>query len=562
MTTQALYRKYRPQTFEEIVGQEHVTTTLKHALQEGRVAHAYLFSGPRGTGKTSAARVLAKAVNCLNEDVTARPDNSCPLCVAVNEGRSLDLIEIDAASHTGVDNIREIIERVNLMPSEGRYKIYVIDEVHMLSTSAFNALLKTLEEPPAHVIFVLATTEPHKVLPTVLSRCQRFSFRRIPAALIKEQLRYIADQEGTEVDDAALARIAQSVSGSLRDAVSLLDQLISSSSARLTVEDVNTFLGAIPTEAIGVLAEALATSDAKTSLAQISRLREQGVDMQQLAAQLVAYFRDLLLWKVGGEMALPDSDAAYRQQLSAQAQRLSGSQLSRLIRHFSTIRTDVRGGMEPQVAMELAFIEATTMGTVPVTAAAPAVSTVVPATKKATAVPSTRQATPPTTPPTTPPPRKAPQKSPKQPAPTAPLSEGDTLDHIKSNWKLVGHALRQQRMYRLQASVNSSAPVRLDAGRLFIDFQSELSYNLVVKNVHEVEQAAEQVFERHLKIVCLLQGQYKGPALVGDPLPAQPQPEKPGNVTEIANDPLVKAVLAQGGQIVSIHGKGEERPNG
>ncbi len=559
MAEQALYRKYRPQNFAEIVGQEHVTITLQNALREGRIAHAYLFSGPRGTGKTSAARILAKAVNCLNEDVAARPDNTCPLCVAVNEGRSLDLIEIDAASHTGVDNIREMIDRVNLMPSEGRYKVYVIDEVHMLSTSAFNALLKTLEEPPAHVIFILATTEPHKVLPTVLSRCQRFAFRRIPEGLIKQELRLIADREQIDAEDAALARIARYANGGMRDAVSLLDQLASSSSGQLTLQDVNEFLGAVTNEAMGVLVTALAERDTKKGLAQLNVLREQGVDMQQLAAQMVDYLRNLLLWKVGGETALPGGDDAYRQQLAEQAQHLATGQLSRLIRDFSSVRTDVRGGMEPHVAIELTFVDA---------ANAANISTPTAPSKETTAKRATPHTAPPRTGRTLPPKSgKSVAKPPSAPAGTpVQLDENDPLTGLRRNWKMVGHLLRRQKLYRLQAGVNSSTPVRIEGQRLFIDFQNELSYNLATQEHRQVERAVQQIFGEAFKIVCLLQGQHEG-VTIDTPAPqvekVTPTQIKPDNdMSEIANDPLIKAALTTGGRIVKIHKKGNEETNG
>src|SRR5215475_10231181 len=225
--TQALYRKYRPKTWDEVVGQDHVVTTLKNAIAADRVAHAYLFAGSRGTGKTTLARLLAKAVNCTNPDPHKRPDNECENCKAVNENRFLDLIEIDAASNTSVDDVRDLRDKINFTPSQGKYKIYIIDEVHMLSTAAFNALLKTLEEPPPHAIFVLATTEIHKIPTTVLSRCQRFDLRRVPAELIVERLKKIAAAEKIKATDAALACIARLADGGMRDAQSIFDQMIS-----------------------------------------------------------------------------------------------------------------------------------------------------------------------------------------------------------------------------------------------------------------------------------------------------------------------------------------------
>ena len=245
----ALYRKWRSQTFDEVVGQEHVTQTLRNALSEDRIAHAYLFAGPRGTGKTSSARILAKALNCTAPE-GERPCNHCPTCQAITEGRMIDLIEIDAASNNSVDDIRELRDKVGFRPSEGRYKIYIIDEVHMLSNSAFNALLKTLEEPPPHARFVLATTEPHKIPATVLSRCQRFDFRRIPAPEIAGHLRHIVTVEGFGAEDDALLAIARAAQGCMRDAVSLLDQMLAYGADAITLAQVQQVLGAVNAEAV------------------------------------------------------------------------------------------------------------------------------------------------------------------------------------------------------------------------------------------------------------------------------------------------------------------------
>src|SRR5512144_172896 len=247
--TQALYRKYRPQSWDAVVGQDHVVTTLKNSIVADRVAHAYLFAGSRGTGKTTLARLLAKAVNCTNPDPTKRPCNECENCKAVNENRFLDLIEIDAASNTSVDDVRDLRDKINFSPSQGKYKVYIIDEVHMLSTAAFNALLKTLEEPPPHAIFILATTEIHKIPATVLSRVQRYEFRRIPVPEIVKYLKLVARTEKIQADDDALIQIARQSSGGMRDAISLLDQL-SSFGDRITLALAQNVLGTATSQTV------------------------------------------------------------------------------------------------------------------------------------------------------------------------------------------------------------------------------------------------------------------------------------------------------------------------
>ena len=360
---QALYRKWRSQTFDQVVGQEHVTTTLLNALREGRVAHAYLFAGPRGTGKTSTARILAKALNCNDED--NQPCNRCSHCTAINEGRMLDLIEIDAASNNSVDDVRELRDKVGFQPSESRYKIYIIDEVHMLSASAFNALLKTLEEPPPYVRFVLATTEPHRIPATVLSRCQRFDFRRIPVAEIAGHLKYIAAEEGFEVQDAAVFAIARSAQGCMRDAVSLLDQMTSygaTASAEerqaISLEQVQQVLGSVASATVAAFVDALATKNVAAGLQLIHDLLLQGGSMNEFAAQVIEHLRGVMLVQMVGDGALledlaPDSV----QTMQRQAKELSKPETLWAIRRFSEAMSELKGGFQPQLPLELALVE-------------------------------------------------------------------------------------------------------------------------------------------------------------------------------------------------------------
>ena len=296
--TKALYNKWRPQKWDEVVGQQHIIQTLRNAVIGGRVAHAYLFAGPRGTGKTTAARLLAKAVNCLDPDPASRPCNTCAHCVAVNEGRFLDLIEIDAASNTSVEDVRDLRDKINFTPNQGQYKVYIIDEVHMLSTAAFNALLKTLEEPPAHAIFILATTEIHKIPATVLSRCQRHEFRRVPVDDIVGQLKRIAESEELSAEPEALTLIARQSAGGMRDAISLLDQM-ASTGKEITLGLTQSVLGTATSQTVIALVEAVLERNPAAGMDAIHTALDAGSDPRLLARQVVDYLRALLLIQMG-----------------------------------------------------------------------------------------------------------------------------------------------------------------------------------------------------------------------------------------------------------------------
>jgi DNA polymerase-3 subunit gamma/tau len=332
--SQALYNKFRPHLWDQVVGQDHVVETLRNAIRGSRVGHAYLFAGPRGTGKTTTARLLAKAVNCLEEDLAKRPCDLCLHCTAVNDGRFLDLIEIDAASNTSVDDVRALREKINYSPSQGRFKVYLIDEVHMLSTAAFNALLKTLEEPPAHAIFILATTEVHKIPATVLSRCQRHEFRRIPVIDIVTNLKLLAGHEKITVEDEALTLIARQATGSMRDAISLFDQL-ASTGQDITLSGAQKVLGTAASAAVVSMVDAILSQQTGKGLDEIHHALDAGSDPRQFARQVVDYLRGLMLIRLGNADQV-DVTVEMRDQMHQHARAYDTSRLMDAIRLFNS----------------------------------------------------------------------------------------------------------------------------------------------------------------------------------------------------------------------------------
>ena len=352
----SLYRKYRPSTFDEILGQEHVSNTLSNAIREGRVAHAYLFTGPRGTGKTSTARILAKALNCENGGPTPTPCGKCNSCVSIEEGSSMDVIEMDAASHSKVDETRDILAGVPLATAGGRTKVYVIDEVHMLSTGSFNALLKTLEEPPPHVVFILATTEAHKVLATIVSRTQRFDFRRLPADVLESHLANVAKQENIEVDHGSIELLARHAEGSARDALSALDQL-ASFGGRVSVADTEELLGRRSEDMLVDLFDAIATQDVGRVFSAMQSFVSQGVDMRQLALETLEHARSLLLLKAAPEAdGLLDVTVEERPGLALQADSFSAAGLLRTIDLVGKAIIEMRNAPNHRLLLEVALI--------------------------------------------------------------------------------------------------------------------------------------------------------------------------------------------------------------
>lgn len=356
MPEQALYLKWRPLSFDDVVGQDHITRTLRNSIRTGRIRHAYLFSGPRGTGKTTSARLLAKAVNCLADDPQQRPCNQCANCIAVNEGRFLDLIEIDAASHTGVDDVRDLRDRIAFAPNEGRYKVYIIDEVHRFSGNAFDALLKTLEEPPEHALFVLATTEIDRVPATIKSRCLPFEFRRVSLREVSERLALIAEEEGLEIEPAALELIAREGTGSVRDSISLLDQVVANPDEAITLELTQRILGTASARAVRDLADALLRGETARALHIINQAIDAGSDPKQFGQQMVEHLRSVLLAQTAGAELLNVSQDD-QQLFTEQAGMVSRSLLLRALRAFNDAVNNYSGGWQPQLALELALIE-------------------------------------------------------------------------------------------------------------------------------------------------------------------------------------------------------------
>ncbi|HKX17506.1 MAG TPA: DNA polymerase III subunit gamma/tau [bacterium] len=354
----SFYRKWRPQTFEDVVGQERVTRTLQNAIATGRIVHAYLFCGHRGSGKTTTARILAKCLNCVRGP-TPTPDNTCPSCIAIGTGTSLDVIEIDAASNRGIDEIRDLREKVRLVPVEGRYKVYIIDEAHMLTTEAANALLKTLEEPPPHAVLVLVTTEPHRLPTTITSRTQRFDFKRIPQATIVGRLATIAAAESLAVDDDALHLIARSADGALRDAEGLLDQLNAFCRGRITKADVLTVLGVVDEDVAHGMAQAIIDGDAAACLVLAGKLLDEGRDVRQILRSLVDQFRDLLVVAVmRAPQGILETTDQRLQALRAQAGSVAPGMIAQYIRVLAAAEAEARAATQPRVILEMALLRA------------------------------------------------------------------------------------------------------------------------------------------------------------------------------------------------------------
>ena len=351
----ALYRRWRPESFADLVGQEHISRTLSRAVTSGQTSHAYLFTGPRGTGKTSTAKILARALNCA-EGPTLTPCGVCDSCRSISDGSSMDVFEIDAASNRGIDEIRDLRESVKFAPTEGHYKIYIIDEVHMLTTEAFNALLKTLEEPPERVIFILATTEPHKVPATIQSRCQRYDFHRITVTEIRDRLLYVCKESDIAAEEDALGIIAAQADGGMRDALSILDQCMALAEGTLTAERVQEALGLVGRAWIRRMAGEIAARDAAALIAQLSELLQSGRELKQVLAELAQYFRQLMIAGVGGAVSAAELCAGDAEELRMDAAQFTQEEIMAILRRLNETMQELRTSPQPRIAVETLLI--------------------------------------------------------------------------------------------------------------------------------------------------------------------------------------------------------------
>lgn len=591
MSYKALYRTYRPQKFSEVVGQEAIVRTLQNAIGSGKISHAYLFTGPRGTGKTTVARILAKALNCGNKQ-GAEPCGKCLVCQEIATSSSPDVVEIDAASNNGVDEIRDIREKVKFLPSGAKYKVYIIDEVHMLTNEAFNALLKVLEEPPRHVVFVFATTEPHKIPATVASRCQRFDFRRLSMAETVARLAAVAAAEGIDATEEALRVIARYAEGSLRDGLGLLDQC-RAYAARITPEIVTGVLGVAPREQVMAFADVLAAGDAARGLALVRDLQEAGRDLRQFLRDAARYLRDVLLYKVAGEQALgaalpPDSEEA--EALRRQAAALPVPLLLRAIETLGAAEADMRYAAQSQLPLEMAIVRLTRpevqldpeqlllrierleqqvaalagQGPAPVPAGTGAAEGAADRAPIPTAPagprpqpgqaggqepreePEDREAAgrPPAAGPA---PRAADTGSARDtaPAPGEEPAAADDLARVVAQWDRVLQLLKDQRQLAVQAFLREGRPVACRGGVVTIEFPPDRSFhrdNLQAdQNRKVVEQILSRLLGRKVRVTTVLAGQQ----------PAEEPGAAPGGAAPQAPDDAVSGAPreAPGGAI-------------
>lgn len=493
MVYKALYREWRPQTFHELVGQDHISRTLLNAIGSSRVAHAYLFSGPRGTGKTSTAKIVAKAVNCLSPLEGREPCNTCINCENINSGRSLDVLEIDAASNRGIDEIREIRERVNFVPSQGKYKVYIIDEVHMLTTEAFNALLKTLEEPPAHVIFILATTEAQKIPATILSRCQRYDFRRISPREMQERLQEIISACQVTAEEEVLSLIVKKAEGGLRDAISLLDQCISLGIKEITLETAYQVLGVVKSEALFNMTEAFIEKDAASLLITINDLLREGLEPGQIVKDLLEHLRNMVLLLVAGsDSQLVTTGEGERQRLISQGNQLDLPWISQAISTLARIDAESRWRQSTRIVLEMTLVGLLLQGEIP----APAQKAQAPKASKLPKGPAVKT------------------EALERVTPDQPQKEEDkggmelTLYQVREKWSQVMEGVKEYKR-TVHAFMTVSEPQEIMGDQLIITFKSGYTFHKEKvedpENRRIIEGIMEKILGVKLRLVCQIE---------------------------------------------------------
>ena len=572
MSHVSFYRKWRPQAFEEIIGQDRVTRTLQNAIRTNRVVHAYLFAGHRGTGKTTTARILAKALNCVNGP-TPTPDGSCPNCQAIAGGYSVDVIEIDAASNRGIEEIRELRDRIRLAPTEGRYKVYIIDEAHMLTTEAANALLKTLEEPPSHAVLVLVTTEPHRLPPTILSRCQRFDFRRVSQKEIIARLRHIAETEGFRIEDQALTLIVGAADGSVRDAESILDQLAAFAEGPITDADVISVLGILAEDVALRFADAILRRDVPGCVDLVDHVIGEGKDVRQVLRTLLDHFRDLLVLQTDARADVLDTTEQRLTALRAQAASAGIDDVLQALKVLAATEAEARWSPQPRLLLEIALIrlcrpemDATLEGLRARLAGLEQrlEGTSTPSPQR-TAVPAAHPTPPAPAPaPSKPQPRTGSKSTSKGPmnasAPSAIVAVVETpadlehqppleaappvaLEDVRRAWARILEEVKHTRMF-CHALLIEGIPLQVEAGTLVIGLRT--GYNFHLENLHRpenrsiVEGAVERVLQQRLRLQCTI--------LDGD---TTQHPSGPA--VSAATDPVVaKAMELFGAQVVEI----------
>jgi DNA polymerase III subunit gamma/tau len=516
----ALYRKYRPQTFDDVVGQDAVVRTLRNAITNDQLRQAYLFAGPRGTGKTSMARILAKSVNCV-QGPTTTPDNTCPACVAISNGTSLDVVEMDAASQRGIDDIREIRERVVLQPVEGRYKVYILDEAHQLTDAAWNALLKLIEEPPPHLLFVFCTTALDKVIPTVRSRCQTFSFQRPRFEDLVKVLRRVSDGEGFQAPEAALSQIARAARGSFRDATSMLDQLAAATGGDLSVQAVLQLLGAVDEEALFQLCDLVIDRDTAGALTFVEQLSEQGQDVGRLVNDLLQHLRHLLLVQHLGSVpeTIPATEET-REKLLAQANQLPEATVLRLCDLLAVAVDDMRQGGDPRLPLELALVKVTRPGAdLSQESLAYRLELLeqrghVPAGRVKGSDPVKEVSRPGPAPAARPEPAAevAEAEAETEPAPAEPAPEPPSLafEQLQEAWSRSVLPAVQERSIPAESVLREARPVALEADELTLEFPAEAEFHRRLaedpKNATVLREALYQVTGRKLGVVFVLGG--------------------------------------------------------